>query len=249
MMRDNRKRTRRLLIKGVCFSLLFHLMFPILFHIRKISRSKEKSAVPCVFFSQKSTPIYIEAPQNDLSKNLEQFYLEALGILSPNEKNKPEMQICSSVHPFFKTLLKPVLPWGFIDSCAPSSYISHIYPLKITLHSSLRHLSFIEDGSTLFISRKNTHSPAIPLFPSDEGKTMYYVTIDPSSGKISSIHCKKNLSDRRLQKIADAILKTVSFHIESRALRKNLWEGKISIHFFGTYETVDSFIDKEKYPS
>lgn len=110
----------------------------------------------------------------------------------------------------------------------------------------LRHLSIIDDGSSLFKKSSVQTLLNAPLFTEPTAKIDFAVNISPSTGKIQKAICLKEPYDKRFQTIASRLLRKMQFHTGGIALEKNVWTGTISIQFYGTFEKIVSLLEMEE---
>ncbi len=92
-----------------------------------------------------------------------------------------------------------------------------LFPIKIDTTGALRDLTIIEDGSKLFRSENPNASRAVFLKPYEQSID-YDVVVKGKSGKISSFTRKKELLDKNLLSLSDAILKEMRFIKNKRAI-------------------------------
>jgi len=91
-----------------------------------------------------------------------------------------------------------------------SSVQKKIFPVKIKYEPPLNELIVIDDGSKLFRSEKFATSPALLLRPYETTLT-YDVIVASKKGKIASFTRKKELLDKNLLRLSDAIIKKIRF--------------------------------------
>jgi hypothetical protein len=234
---------RRLLIKGIAFSIFFHAGFFILFQIKSLPIPNTSSPSSTVYITPFESPIMILSPKS-IEEDPRQKYAKEFHLQS----KVPKEDFCTQ---FFSNELKavvaskddyapihPILPWDYTDHYAPSHVESYVYPLKITLHSSLRHLACIDDASCLFSKATSQTLQFTPLIAINGPKLDFQVKISPAFGKIEQIICLKKTHDNRLQLLAETVLQKLQFYTRGRASKKNVWGGTISIQFYGSYDNI-----------
>jgi hypothetical protein len=139
------------------------------------------------------------------------------------------------------------LPWSFSDALAPSHHICRVYPLKITLHQDLRSLQLSDDSSRLFRKASLSTLLSTPAFSETRPLVEFKVDVSTATGKISNAVCLRELIDKRLQGIAQHIVKHLRFcpHQEER---KPTISGVLAIQFSGTFDTISTLLDTELAP-
>ena len=242
---------RRLLIKGISFSIFFHIGLFLLFQIKRIPHMDTVSSPSTVFLSQIDPSITILSPKKPQDEDPRQKYAREFGLDTSFVPDQiapliPTALVASTTSHNESALIHPLLPWTFSDEYAPSAMQCRVYPIKITLHSSLRHLSFIDDGSLFFKKSSPQTLLHAPIFAQATPKVNFNVDISPITGKITKSVCTKEPFDKRLQEIASRILQKIQFHTGKSAFRKNIWTGEISLQFYGTFETITSLIETEE---
>jgi hypothetical protein len=134
------------------------------------------------------------------------------------------------------------LPWSLYDDLAPSHHLCRVYPLKITLHQDLRSLQLTDDASRLF--RKATFETLFytPAFSETQPKVEFKIDVSLATGKIVHSTCVRELLDKRLQGVAQHIVKCLRF---SPSKEQRTISGIIALQFAGTFDTIGTLLDAE----
>lgn len=246
--------SKRLVGKGIAVSVLIHVLMAILFQIRtQYCDTSGTAPAPTVFLDTEESSISILTDMRTYEED-------------PCQKFAREMHLDKTVHVsnafsldsqygdlFFSTTPEkqreflPVLtlPWSFSDSFAPSHHIYRVYPLKVTLHEDLRSLLFCDDGARLFRKADVDTMFSTPAFAESQPEVEFKISVATATGKITSAVCLRELLDKRLQGIAQHLVKYFRFSPLKDAKQKAI-KGVVTIQFAGTFDTISSLLETEQ---
>lgn len=121
----------------------------------------------------------------------------------------------------------------------PLQFQERLYPLRLKFSSSLSKLKLIEDGSSLFKEKSPHHSVSSYILTVHPLDIEYDVVVSGESGKVIEWK-RKELLDKRLQRYADFIIKTISF----APSEKLCVQGKILLIFKCSGEEIEHLVLK-----
>jgi len=122
---------------------------------------------------------------------------------------------------------KATIDWG-----------ERLYPLHLKLSHALQKLTLIDDGSSSFCLKGPRDSSAEFELATSHYPITYHVTVAGQTGKIVRSSRKKELLDKRLQLLADALLEKIVF----RPFEKKEVEGRITVVFHASGNVVEAMI-------
>jgi hypothetical protein len=242
--------SKRLIAKGLFYSLLIHLIMLLGFQIRaKLFDESAASPTPVVFLDSEEGAIALvgdsissdEDPRVSLIRHMHLTDETVLVCAMPATRSLPSDPTAPSMMP-----LPPfhALPWGFSDELAPSRYAYRVYPLRISLHEGVRSLQLTEDGSRLF--RKVTPNSIFitPSFSETHPTVEFSVDVSAATGTITRATCIRELVDKRLQMVAQQIIKSLCFEPIEKSDQLTI-SGVIALRFSGTYDSISPFLEEE----
>ena len=243
--------SKRLIAKGFFCSFLIHLIMLMGFQIR--ARLLDETAAvpaPVVFLDSEEGTIALvgnakgadEDPRVSLTRHMHitDGAVAASAHALACARSFQADALASSTMP-----LPPLhtLPWGFSDECAPSRYAYRVYPMKISLHDGLRALRLADDGSRFF---KRVTSDSIfitPSFSETHPTVEFSVDISAATGRVMKAACIRELVDKRLQAVAQNIVKTLRFEPDTQSSQGTL-SGVVALCFSGTYDSISPFLEE-----
>jgi hypothetical protein len=137
------------------------------------------------------------------------------------------------------------LPWSFSDDASPSHHIYRAYPLKVTLHQNLRALHLADDGSRLFRKASFETLFCTPAFSETQPRVEFKVEVALATGKIMLATCVRELTDKRLQGVAQRLVKCLRFSPSQETIEKTT-SGILTLQFAGTFDMISTLLDTEQ---
>ena len=244
--------SKRLLAKGFFCSLLIHLIMLLGFQIRtQFFGETSTTPTPTVFLDSEEGTIALlgtskrsdDDPRFLLTRHLHltDDVVASTAHAVSRAQTLPTDRLSPSTMP-----LPPIhtLPWGFSDECAPSRYAYRVYPLRISLHEDLRSLQLSDDGSRLF--RKVTPDSIFitPSFSETHPTVEFSIEVSTSTGQVTKASCIRELFDKRLQVVAQRVVKAICFEPLDHPTAPTI-AGVIALRFSGTYDSISPFLEEE----
>lgn len=245
--------SKRLIAKGFLCSLLIHLTMLFAFQIRTrfFDATSNNTPTPMVLLDAEDGTIALlsepkgadEDPRLSFSRHMhltDKACIATMHALSPG-KSLPANQHSSS-----PMSLPPLhnLPWNFSDEYAPSRYTYRVYPLKLSLHEGLRSLRLTDDGSRIFRKVTSDSIFITPSFSETHPTVEFSLKVSTTTGEVTKATCLRELFDKRLQTVAQQIIKAIHFEpIENP--KDQTTSGIIALHFSGTYDSICPFLEDE----
>jgi hypothetical protein len=232
---------RKILISALICSLVLHFSVFIFFRVKQTYPTVVHSApTPSVFteFDEISTPFF------DSSQTLEHPFhkiLDEFHIVDPTPQSSPLVSLPAIGDDLPSLPAIACLPWTS-DDLAASHHTVRVYPLKIILHHSLRHLRLTDDASSCFKKATNDTLFTSSDFSETHPKVEFLVDICPKTGKIEQAICHKELVDKRLQDLAEFILRQICFAPVNDNAKIS---GRLSLQFAGTFDSLSLLLEKE----
>jgi len=109
--------------------------------------------------------------------------------------------------------------------------------MKITLQKGINSLILIEDGSSLFKTLTDEMNSYTPIFPDSLPRLSFQVTIDMQQGCIIESSSEKEFTDKRLQRLSEALLKELRFQVKE-GKSEGIVQGEILLQFAGTFDAM-----------
>ena len=243
--------SKRLIAKGFLCSLVIHLIMLLGFQIRaKLLDGTTADPAPVVFLDADEGTIALlggakgadEDPRRMLTRHmhLTDEAVAASARAFSSARTLPTDGISSSTMP-----LPPLhtLPWSFSDENAPSRFSYRVYPLRISLHEGLRAVQLTDDGSR-FVKRVTSDSIFItPSFSETHPTVEFTVDIAAATGRVVSAACIRELVDKRLQTVAQKLVKALRFEPVIQPSQPTL-SGIVALRFSGTYDSISPFLEE-----
>ena len=248
--------SKRLVSKGFACSLLIHAVMLLLFQVRiRYTETFGNTPPPTVFLDTEESSVAIlsdsksvdEDPRYRFSRELHltpstisssifavpSSYAQSLASLHSSQDKKRE----------FLPIIN--LPWSFSDEFSPSHHLCRVYPLKISLHQQLRSLQLIDDGSRLFRKASFQTVFSTPAFAEMQPRVVFKVEVMVANGKIIQATCLRELTDKRLQGVANHVIKNLRFG-PSENMSGTTISGILALQFSGTFDTICTLLDSEQ---
>ena len=188
-----------------------------------------------------------EDPRLRLAREMHMAHLP--GTTSISALHPSYVQSVSPTHSSVdqKTEFLPILnlPWSFSDDLSPSQHVCRVYPLKISLHEALRSLQLIEDGSRLFRRASFETLFCTPAFSETQPLVEFKVEVIGATGKIVQATCLRELTDKRLQGLAQSLIKHLRFCPFTESKEKTI-SGILAIQFAGTFDMISNLLETEE---
>ncbi len=233
--------SRRLMWHAIGYSVALHAIMLFLFQVKPLLITQASpSVLPLVLLEAEEPGIALlgegrstdEDPRIRLAREL---HLVCPSFLPRTNTPHAEMGTYPSDPP-------RTLPWSSSDWLSPSQHPVRIYPVKLIIDHKLRGLSFTNDGSTLF----GKASPETIFFTSAFSEVRpqvdFHIEVCLETGKIIQANCVKEFFDKRLQTLAERLLRAVRFMPSGRGVVS----GNLAIQFAGTFDTISPFVTGEK---
>jgi hypothetical protein len=244
--------SKRLIAKALFYSLLIHLTMLLAFQIRaRLFDATTDAPTPTVLLDAEDGTIALlgdpktsdEDPRLSLSRHLHltdsaiASTMQALpsGTSLPTDLSSPTTSSLPALH---------VLPWGFSDECAPSRYPYRVYPLRLSFHDGLRSLRLTDDGSRLFRKVTSDSIFITPAFSETHPTVEFALEVSAKTGLITKATCLRELFDKRLQTVAQRVIKTIRFEPVEQSKDPTVF-GVIALSFSGTYDSISPFLEGE----
>ena len=248
--------SKRLVGRGFFYSFLIHFVMLFVFQIRTTYfDSSVASPTPTVFIDSEESSIAVltddESVGDDPRQRItNQLHLTNTSIATTIHAVPPSHnQMLSAILPIqdVRRDFLPVftLPWSLSDELSPSHHNHRTYPVKIILHHDLRELDLTNDGAHLFKKASLDSLFTTPSFSETQPKVEFKIDVSAESGRIIQSTCLRELCDKRLQNIAQQILRSIRF-APSQKPSKEIVSGVLAIQFSGTFETMSALLDTEQ---
>lgn len=233
----------KIFIAALSCSLLLHSSGLLFFRVKQTYPTVSRQVpTPIVFTAYEGTTADLfpspQAYEHPFQKVLQEFHLI--------DFSKRSYSI-PPVEPTFTNSLPPLpriptVPWELVDHLSTPRHEVRTYPIKINLHRDLHNLRLVDDASSCFRLATNETLFASSEFSESHPKVEFYVDIDSSSGQIVQALCHKELIDKRLQDLAEVLLKKLKF-VPIDGKRKEKISGRLSMQFAGTFDVIGPLID------
>ena len=251
--RERTSPSKRLVGKAFAYSLLIHAVMIMGFQIRTnyIDQHGTPSA-PTVFLDADDSSVAIltdmrsgeDDPRLRLIRELHLTHSSLACTM--NAVHASYSQSLASLHPSpdVKREFLPIinLPWSLCDDLAPSHYLCRAYPLKITLHQDLRSLQLTDDGARLFRKATSDTMLSTPAFSEIQPMVEFKIDVSLATGKVVHSTCVRELLDKRLQGVAQHIIKCLRFNPSNE---QRTISGILALQFAGTFDTISTLLDAE----
>jgi hypothetical protein len=254
--RERTSPSKRLVAKAFAFSFLLHFIMVIVFQIRiYYEAAPANQPMPAVFLDSDESSIAVltdirnndEDPRYRLAREMHLSGSCNAIDFSPLHQSYAQSlpSILSSTHQKHEFLSIITLPWSFSDELSPSHHICRVYPLKISLHQNLRSLQLIDDGARLF--RKSSFETLFctPAFSETQPRVEFKVEVNPGSGAIIKSACLRELTDKRLQGVAQRLVKNLRFKPTKDPSQKTP-SGILTLQFAGTFDMINPLLEPEQ---
>jgi hypothetical protein len=226
--------------RAIFYSLAIHFVMLFVFQIKtQLIPQTSSSAMPTVLLEAEENAISLLAEGRNSDEDPRYRLARELHLINPSFM--PRIQEASSEKlcvPSSSNDATRVLPWPSADALSPSQHPIRIYPLKLIFDHKLRTIQVTNDGSTLF----GKASPETIFFTSAFSETRpqveFHIDICLKTGKVVQATCSKELFDKRLQNLAERLLKTIRFAPQGTGRIS----GDITIQFSGTFDTISQFL-------
>lgn len=243
--------SKRLIAKALFYSLLIHVTMLFAFQIRaRFFDTSLNTPVPMVLLDaedgtiallsdpkgSEEDPRLVFTRQMHLTDGAIAATMHALPLNHPLPTDPAPSRL--SLPPLH------ILPWSFSDECAPSRYPYRVYPLTISLHEGLRPLHLTDDGSRLFRKVSSDSIYITPAFSETHPTVEFSLDVCAQTGQVTKAACLRELFDKRLQAVAQRVIKAIRFTPEEQSNEPTL-HGVVALRFSGTYESISPFLEDE----
>lgn len=237
--------SRRLMWRAIFYSVVIHFVMLFMFQIKtQLMTQSSPSVTPIVLLDAEEAGIALlgdtrnseEDPRTRLAREL---HLNTFSFMPRIQPTTQEIRLRAQMS---TSPLPLVLPWPSSDTLSPSQHPIRIYPLKLILNHKLHTLRITNDGSSLF----GKASPETIFFTSAFSEVLpqvdFHVEISLQTGRVVHANCSKELFDKRLQNLAERLLRTIRF----APSKEGMVSGTIAIQFAGTFDTISPFLEGSK---
>jgi hypothetical protein len=250
VVRERTSPSKRVLGRAFGYSLLIHLSMCVLFQIQTTYFDNSVAVqTPTVFLDPDEGSVAVltnsaqsdDDPRHGISMKLHlcnSSISTSIHAVSPSQADLSLLPVQEEKEEFLPI---SILPWGLDDDLAPSHHLIRVYPVKITLHHDLRPLILTDDGAYLFKKASFATLFSTPLFSETQPKVEFKVEVCAETGAILESTCLRELFDKRLQAIAESLVKSVHFAPVVEATSRKI-SGILALQFAGTYETIHTLL-------
>ncbi|MBS0634495.1 MAG: hypothetical protein JSR37_03430 [Verrucomicrobia bacterium] len=217
----------RPLLQALIYSLIFHLMLFGTFRIRLSDFQDHTPQMRPLDVAIDSEKIEVSNDQEIPADKSALF----LANLDPEEHMKMNIALLQDDPDSDEDALQRVSP--------KLTWAPKMYPLKLKVSNSLKTLTLVDDGSSLFREKRANETLARFVLAAHHFTIEYNVFVDGATGDIMRFERKDELLDKRLQAVADRIITQIKF-LPFREKQRN---GNITLSFCCTGEEIKGFLN------
>jgi hypothetical protein len=222
----------RPLQRALLYSFLFHAL---LFGLFRIQYSDLHEREP--FFQP--IQVAIEADTESKAVVADVVHEEKKTLLAIDKQKLTEAPLFEREKAIYDLVSEP--PYDSLDTFALLTKIDmsqKLYPMRLKLSSKLSKLELLEDGSCFFRKKEKTDRIARLQLAYAHYPITYHVTVDGASGKVIHSSRTKELLDKKLQVLADAIIDKIQFFPSE----EQQVSGRLSIIFYADSEEIEEML-------
>lgn len=230
----------RALLQALLWSFLFHLLLFGTFRIRLNSFNDNSPSMAPIAVAIEHEPQ--EAVTSVAALHQDQETIESQGLFTQSLDPTVWQAACidklasrtSLAHATSSFLFHGSNEEDLLNVQKEVTYTPTLYPLQISCSRSLRALTIVDDGSSLFRT-KGPKDDLGKLYLSKQSYPIEYkVKIEGATGKVVRWERKYELLDKELQKVADRLINIIRF----APFNKRSAKGSLTLTFCATSEEI-----------